>query len=85
MLDLCYTEDSTAKVDMNIVMTDSGEFVELQGTGEDSPFTITELNELIRLGQKGTLELIEKQKEALGDVAELIGKDNTKEKSGVEK
>lgn len=72
MLDLCYLEDSKAKVDMNIVMTDSGEFVELQGTGEDSPFTLDELNELIRLGQKGSLELIEVQKEVLGEVADRI-------------
>ncbi len=66
MLDLCYTEDFKAKVDMNIVMTDSGEFVELQGTGEQSPFNIDELNELIRLGQIGTKELIEIQKQVLG-------------------
>ena len=81
LLDLCYEEDFKAKVDMNIVMTDSGEFVELQGTGEDSPFTLDELNELIRLGQKGSLELIEKQKEALGEVSALIGKDNAEEES----
>lgn len=74
LLDLCYLEDSKAKVDMNIVMTDSGEFVELQGTGEDAPFSLDELNELIRLGQKGSQELIEKQKQVLGEVANLIGK-----------
>lgn len=74
LLDLCYLEDSKAKVDMNIVMTDSGEFVELQGTGEDAPFSLDELNELIRLGQKGAEELIEKQKEALGEVAKYIGR-----------
>ncbi len=66
MLDLCYTEDFKAKVDMNIVMTDSGEFVELQGTGEQAPFTLDELNELIRLGEIGTKQLIEIQKQALG-------------------
>lgn len=70
MLDLCYTEDCSAKVDMNIVMTDGGEFVELQGTGEDSPFNIDELNELVRLGSIGTKELIKKQKEALGGANE---------------
>ena len=66
MLDLCYTEDFKAKVDMNIVMTDSGEFVELQGTGEQAPFTLDELNELVRLGEIGTKQLIEIQKQALG-------------------
>ena len=85
MLDLCYTEDFKAKVDMNIVMTDSGEFVELQGTGEDSPFSLDELNELIRLGQIGTKDLIEKQKEVLGDVSEMIGRKSIQEKSEVNK
>ncbi|AFS77406.1 Ribonuclease PH [Gottschalkia acidurici 9a] len=79
MLDLCYKEDSSAKVDMNVVMTDKGEFVELQGTGEESPFTFDELNELIKLGQKGNRELIEKQKEALGEIANLIGVDESNE------
>lgn len=80
MLDLCYAEDSRAKVDMNIVMTDSGEFVELQGTGEEAPFTLDELNDLIRLGQKGSMELIEKQKEVLGEVARRIGRKDVEEK-----
>ena len=80
MLDLCYTEDFKAKVDMNIVMTDSDEFVELQGTGEDSPFSVNELNEIIRLGQIGIKDLIEKQKEVLGDVAKLIDKKDKEEK-----
>lgn len=80
MLDLCYTEDFKAKVDMNIVMTDSNEFVELQGTGEDSPFNINELNEIIRLGQIGIKDLIEKQIEALGGVAKLIDKKDKEEK-----
>ena len=79
MLDLCYKEDSNAKVDMNVVMTDKGEFVELQGTGEESPFTFDELNELIKLGQKGNSELIEKQREALGEIANLIGVDESNE------
>lgn len=81
MVDLCYSEDSKAKVDMNIVMTDSGEFVELQGTGEDSPFTLDELNELIRLGQKGSMELIEKQKEVLGEVANRIVRKDVEEQA----
>ncbi|WP_105619121.1 ribonuclease PH [Vallitalea okinawensis] len=63
MLDLCYEEDSGAKVDMNIVMTDQGEFIEVQGTGEEAPFTREQLNELLALGEKGTNDLIEIQKE----------------------
>lgn len=72
LLDLCYLEDSKAKVDMNIVMTDSGEFVEIQGTGEDCPFTRDELNEILRLSEKGNRCLIEIQKNALGEISNLI-------------
>lgn len=74
MLDLCYTEDSTAKVDMNIVMTDKGEFVEVQGTGEEAPFSREDLVELLRLGEKGNNELIRLQKEVLGSIVDEIGK-----------
>ncbi|PAB58539.1 ribonuclease PH [Anaeromicrobium sediminis] len=73
VLDLCYEEDSNAKVDMNVIMTDNGEFVEVQGTGEESPFTRSELNRLLELAEKGNRELNEIQREALGPVAELIG------------
>ncbi len=66
ILDLCYEEDSKAFVDMNIVMNDKGEFVEIQGTGEESTFTRKELNELLDLGEKGILELIEMEKQILG-------------------
>ncbi len=52
---------------MNIIMTGSGAFVELQGTGEEATFSETELAELIALGKKGISELIEIQKETLGD------------------
>jgi len=65
MLDLCYEEDSAAKVDMNIIMTDAGEFVEIQGTGEESPFSRTELNDLIALGEKGIRQVIQSQKDIL--------------------
>ncbi|MBF2463250.1 ribonuclease PH [Listeria welshimeri] len=67
VLDLNYIEDSAAQVDMNIIMTGSGAFVELQGTGEEATFSETELAELIALGKKGISELIEIQKEILGD------------------
>lgn len=65
MLDLCYLEDSRAKVDMNIVMTDSNEFVEIQGTGEQSPFTKEDLSELMMLGEKGIKNMIHAQKNSL--------------------
>ena len=75
ILDLCYKEDSTAKVDMNVIMTEKKEFVEVQGTGEEAPFSRAELMKLLELAEKGNAELIEMQKEALGSAADLIGKD----------
>ena len=65
ILDLCYEEDSSAKVDMNVIMTDEGGFVEVQGTGEESPFTRTELNALLDLGEKGIKQMIQIQKDSL--------------------
>lgn len=73
LLDLCYKEDSNAKVDMNIIMTDEGSFIEVQGTGEESPYTRTELNELIDLGEKGIKQMIQVQKDALKMDALWIG------------
>ncbi|MGD9677439.1 MAG: ribonuclease PH [Vulcanibacillus sp.] len=72
-LDLDYLEDSQAKVDMNIVMTSEGKYVEIQGTGEESPFSEEELFQLLKLGKQGIMQLIEYQKEALGDIHKLIG------------
>jgi ribonuclease PH len=65
MLDLNYAEDSTADVDFNIVMTDKGEFVEIQGTAERNPFSESALSELLMLGRAGIIELIEKQRQVL--------------------
>ena len=65
MLDLCYTEDSAAEVDMNLVMTGSGKIVEVQGTAEGEPFSKTELSRLLALGEKGIKALIKKQKDLL--------------------
>lgn len=65
MLDLCYTEDSTAETDMNLVMTGAGKIVEVQGTAEGDPFSKTELHKLLALGEKGIKALIRKQREAL--------------------
>lgn len=79
ILDLDYVEDSTAEVDMNLVMTGQGNFVELQGTGEESTFTRSQLNELLDLGETGIRQLIEMQKEILGDAATRIGEETRSE------
>jgi ribonuclease PH len=63
MLDLAYAEDSTAEVDMNIVMTGSGRFIEVQGTAEGLPFTRNELDSLLDLGARGITEIVELQDE----------------------
>ena len=68
MLDLCYEEDSRANVDMNLVMTSSGRFVELQATAEKTPFDDAQLASLIALGRQGVLDLIAIQKQALDGV-----------------
>lgn len=65
-LDLCYEEDSHAEVDMNVVMTDKGEFIELQGTGEGNTFTVDELNSLLELAKKGNEQLNAIQRQVLG-------------------
>jgi ribonuclease PH len=74
ILDLCYEEDSAAAVDMNIVMTGAGRFVEIQGTGEEATFTRQEMNSMINLAAQGISDLITYQKEALGDIAAAIGR-----------
>lgn len=68
VLDLCYEEDSTAIVDMNVIMTDAKHIVELQGTGEERPFTRQEMNQLLDYAEKGIDELVQLQKEILGEV-----------------
>lgn len=62
MLDLEYTEDSIADVDMNVVMTGGGRFVEIQGTAEKEPYSRSDFDELINLAEKGIQDLIEMQK-----------------------
>lgn len=76
MLDLCYEEDSAAVVDMNVVCTGKGQLVEVQGTGEHGTFTRDELNELLNLGDSGTKALMQVQREALGEVGDLVGREN---------
>jgi len=65
LLDLCYVEDSSAEVDMNLVMTGKGRIVEVQGTAEGQPFSKAELGRLLALGEKGIRSLIRKQKDIL--------------------
>lgn len=67
LLDLAYEEDSRAIVDMNVVMTGKGNFVEIQGTAEGYPFTREELNDFLNLASKGISELIAAQKKVLGE------------------
>jgi len=66
MLDLCYEEDSRADVDMNIIMTGEGNFVEVQGTGENGTFSMDELTKLIELAKKGNEELKNMQLSIIG-------------------
>ncbi|MDP9387830.1 MAG: ribonuclease PH [Actinomycetota bacterium] len=67
LLDLDYSEDVRAEVDMNVVMTSSGRFVEVQGTAEGLPFTRNELDELLELADLGIVEIIALQAEALAE------------------
>ncbi|MGD0208241.1 MAG: ribonuclease PH [Verrucomicrobiota bacterium] len=65
LLDLCYTEDVTAAVDLNLVMNSAGEFIEVQGTGEEATFTEAQLADLLALGKAGIRELLAAQGKAL--------------------
>ena len=65
ILDLCYEEDSNAEVDMNIVSTDSGKFIELQGTAEREPFDRDQMNEMLTLAEKGINQLFTIQRNAI--------------------
>jgi ribonuclease PH len=67
-LDLMYEEDSQASVDMNVVMTDTGKYIEVQGTAEGAPFDRQRLNRLLDLAQVGVRILIEAQREALAEI-----------------
>jgi ribonuclease PH len=65
VLDLDYDEDSNAETDMNVIMTEAGGFVEIQGTAEGEPFAYAELESMLALAKKGIDELTVLQKEAL--------------------
>jgi ribonuclease PH len=73
LLDLNYEEDSTAHVDMNIVKTGRGRFVEVQGTAEGRPFSDEELAALMASADKGIRELVALQKKTLGDFEPKAG------------
>jgi ribonuclease PH len=74
VLDLAYEEDSRASVDMNVVMTGDGRFVEVQGTAEGNPFTKAQLDAMLQVAGDGIAYLIDVQKEVLGDLAGKVGR-----------
>ena len=65
LLDLCYVEDAAAAVDFNLVMNSAGEFIELQGTGEEAAFSEAQLGELLALGKTGIRQVLDTQQAAL--------------------
>ena len=67
LLDLCYEEDSAAEVDMNVALTERGEYVELQGSGEESTFTPEELAQMLELAHGGAQQILAAQRAVLGD------------------
>src|SRR5579863_5131760 len=67
LLDLCYTEDAGASVDLNVVMNAAGEFIELQGTGEEATFTDAQLAAMLEMGRTGIRQLLQAQQQALAD------------------
>ncbi|GAJ99313.1 ribonuclease PH [Geomicrobium sp. JCM 19055] len=75
LLDLCYEEDAAANVDLNVIMTGSGEFVELQGTGEEATFTHQELLSMLASADSGIKELIAIQQQVLQLVNETDGEE----------
>ncbi len=66
-LDLCYTEDAAATVDLNLVMNSAGEFIEVQGSGEEATFSESQLADMLALGKAGIRELIDAQRAALNE------------------
>jgi ribonuclease PH len=67
MLDLCYAEDAIADVDMNVVMTGAGKYIEIQGTAEESPFDRSQLESMLQVAATGVRELIAIQRKLLGE------------------
>lgn len=83
LLDLCYDEDSKAEVDMNVVMTGDGRFVEIQGTAEQAPFSKADLDRLLALAKSGIDLINDQQREALAEFGlPLFGKKRISSKAG---
>lgn len=76
LLDLSFSEDSRAQVDLNLVMTDQEEVVEIQGTAEGEPFSLDDLEQMMFLAQLGIQEIIERQKESIGELTGLVGSES---------
>ena len=83
ILDLQYEEDSQAQVDMNIVMTGTGEFVEIQGTGEESTFSFQQLQTMLNLADQGIQKIFEHQRDVLGKWAVAIAQNKENVAGGV--
>jgi ribonuclease PH len=79
ILDLNYIEDSSAQVDMNVIMTSTGNLVEIQGTGEEATFSRSQLNSMLDLAEQGIHSLIEHQKETLGDLSLIVAENIIKQ------
>lgn len=67
VLDLCYDEDSNAEVDFNVIMTSNGDIIEIQGTGEERPFSKAEMDKMLSLGKKGVMKLVREQNKIIGE------------------
>ena len=72
VLDLTFAEDSRARVDMNVVLTEGARIVEVQGTAEGMPFSREEMQQLLGLAEQGVRQLIAQQKEALADIVTVV-------------
>lgn len=66
LLDLCYQEDSNCDTDLNVVMTQKGEFIEIQGTAEEKPFTRAQADQMLAIAETGIAQLVEMQQQVLG-------------------
>lgn len=75
LLDLCYEEDHDAEVDMNVVLTEKGEYVELQGSGEEAVFTTEEMGQMLALAHKGAAAITAAQKEAIARADRVTAED----------
>jgi len=72
LLDLCYAEDAIAEVDMNVVMTGAGRFVEIQGTAEESPFSKEQLDAMLAVAARGVRQLVQLQQRLLAERLQTV-------------